>query len=149
MKNLSVIFSVIGIFAASSTLSAAPLKSTTVTYNVVRQCEYADGVTIRLLVSRECPTFEAIPPPKPTPIAPPLKAPIAPPLKVELQMPQTAAPISANAPNLVRVPTQSSAIESGDVILDKSMNRCTIIGFKKDTAEFRGCVTEQIKILSK
>lgn len=141
MKNLSVFFYVFGAFAASSTLSAAPLKSTTVMYNVVRQCEYADGVTIRILVSRECPTFEAIPPPKPTPIALPLK--------VELKTQQTAAPISSSAPNLIRAPSQSSAIETGDVILDKSMNRCTIIGFKKDTAEFRGCVTEQIKILSK
>ena len=141
MKNLSVFFSVFGIFTASSTLSAAPLKSTTVLHNIVRQCEYMNGVTIRLLASRECPTFEAIPTPKPTPIAPPLK--------VELHTQQTAVPIISSAPNLVRAPSQSSAIETGDVILDKSINRCTIIGFKKDAAEFRGCVTEQIKILSK
>jgi hypothetical protein len=141
MKNLSVFCSVFGIFIASSTLSAAPLKSTTVMHNVVRQCEYLNGVTIRILASRECPSFEAIPTPKPTPLAPPMK--------VEIQTQQTAAPISSNIPNLVRVPSQTSAIETGDVILDKSINRCTIIGFKKDTAEFRGCVTEQIKILSK
>lgn len=141
MKSFLVFFFVFGIFAASSTLNATPLKSTTVMHNVVRQCEYINGVTIRILASRECPTFEAIPTPKPTPIATPLR--------VELQTQQNAAPISSSAPNLVRVPSQSSAIESVDVILDKSINRCTIIGFKKDTAEFRGCVTEQIKILSK
>lgn len=141
MKNVSVFCSVFGIFAASSTLSAAPLKSTTVMHNVVRQCEYINGVTIRILASRECPIFEAIPTPKPTPTAPPMK--------VELQTQQTAAPISSSIPNVVRVPPQSSEMETGDVILDKSITRCTIIGFKKDTVEFRGCVTDQIKILSK
>ena len=37
----------------------------------------------------------------------------------------------------------------GDVILDTALNRCDRIGFKRDTIEFRGCVTEQIRLLSK
>jgi hypothetical protein len=36
-----------------------------------------------------------------------------------------------------------------DIILDTAINRCERIGFKRDTSEFRGCVTDQITLLSK
>jgi hypothetical protein len=44
---------------------------------------------------------------------------------------------------------QSGAAKSEDVVLERALSRCTNIGFKRDTDEFRSCVTEQIKILSK
>jgi hypothetical protein len=36
-----------------------------------------------------------------------------------------------------------------DAILDRAILRCNIIGFKRSTAEFRKCITDQIEILSK
>lgn len=44
---------------------------------------------------------------------------------------------------------QSRNAASDDVVLERALSRCTNIGFKRDTNEFRTCVTEQIKILSK
>lgn len=36
-----------------------------------------------------------------------------------------------------------------DIILDKAISRCKTIGYKRETAEYRSCVTEQIALLSK
>lgn len=36
-----------------------------------------------------------------------------------------------------------------DIILDKAISRCKTIGYKRETAEYRSCVTEQITLLSK
>lgn len=51
-----------------------------------------------------------------------------------------------------KAPAQvNSALSSatGDPILETAINRCDRIGFKRETGEFRGCVTEQINLLSK
>lgn len=43
----------------------------------------------------------------------------------------------------------SEAAKNEDVVLEKALSRCISIGFKRDTNEFRTCVTEQINLLSK
>jgi hypothetical protein len=40
-------------------------------------------------------------------------------------------------------------IDKDDLVLEKALSRCLNIGFKRDSNEFRTCVTEQIRILSK
>lgn len=110
--------------AQPTTLLAAPLKSTKVMKDLVRQCEYVDGVIMRVLAPRECPVFEAA---MPTPSAP--------------------APAVVNAQAVSA--SQPTAKASDDVIFEKAIGRCTNIGFKRETAEFRSCVTEQITLLSK
>lgn len=105
-------------------LLSAPLKSTKVMKDLIRQCEYADGVIMRVLAPRECPVLEAA---MPTPSAP------------------TPAVVNAQAVSA----SQPTAKASNDAILEKAIGRCTSIGFKRETAEFRSCVTEQIILLSK
>jgi hypothetical protein len=56
-------------------------------------------------------------------------------------------PPKSNAAPVQKTTAPTSA--TGDVILDTAINRCERIGFKRDTSEFRGCVTEQINLLSK
>lgn len=139
MKKL-LYFSAIGMFAASSALSAASLKTTKVIHGMVRQCEYVNGVTIRLLASRECPTFESISPSKPTSLPPPPN---------DEPNQQAFVPSSSSPPTFAQVPPKNSEIVTDDIILEKSINRCKVIGFTKDTSEYRSCVIDQIKILSK
>lgn len=55
-----------------------------------------------------------------------------------------AVPVAAPVQNVF-----AARPATGDVILDTAINRCDRIGFKRDTSEFRGCVTEQISLLSK
>lgn len=107
---------------------AAPLKSTKVMKNLVRECEYVDGVIIRVLASRECPVIEKS---GSTPVVPPVTA----------AQPAAAANSKPNQ--------AANATASDDIILDKAISRCTSIGFVRDSAEFRTCVTEQISLLSK
>lgn len=108
---------------------AAPLKSSKVMKDLVRQCEYVDGVIVRVLAPRECPVIETA---NAAPVVPsaPAVATSQPVAAVVQQKPQTA-----NA--------------SDDIILDKAIARCINIGFKRETAEFRNCVTEQLSLLSK
>lgn len=121
--------------AQPTTLQAAPLKSTKVMKDLVRQCEYVDGVIMRVLAPRECPVLEAA---TPTPSSPPPAATITSAQPVSIQ--QAAQTVNASQP---------TAKASDDIILEKAIGRCTNIGFKRDTAEFRSCVTEQITLLSK
>ena len=111
-----------------STAFAAPLKSSKVMKDLVRQCEYVDGVIVRVLASRECPVIETN---SPTPVAP-ATAPSQPVVAASQQAAQSA-----------------NAKASDDIILEKAISRCTNIGYKRETAEFRSCVTEQIALLSK
>ena len=117
---------------------AAPLKNTKAMKNFVRQCEYADGVILRVLVPRECPVLETAAP-VPAPVTPSVPA-VAMPQALGSGVPQAAQTISSS---------QSAATASNDIILDKAISRCTSIGYKRETAEFRSCVTEQIALLSK
>ncbi len=114
-------------------LLSAPLRSTKVMKDLVRQCEYADGVIMRVLAPRECPVLEAA---MPTPSAPTPAEANAQAVSVQ----QSAQAVSASQP---------TAKASDDAILEKAIGRCTSIGFKRKTAEFRSCVTEQIILLSK
>lgn len=86
----------------------------------------------------------APPPPMPTStIAAP--TPAAPPI-----VKQEPKPSAKTNPELVRsTDTPSGSAASDDVVLERALSRCTNIGFKRDTNEFRTCVTEQIKLLSK
>lgn len=66
--------------------------------------------------------------------------------------PQIISPPPPKSNAAVAVPVEKTTEPSsttGDVILDTAINRCERIGFKRDTSEFRGCVTEQINLLSK
>lgn len=114
---------------------AAPLKSTKVMKDLVRQCEYVDGVIMRVLAPRECPVLEAA---TPTPSSPSPATTIT-----------NAQAVSVQQPAQTTSASQPTANASGDIILEKAIGRCTNIGFKRDTAEFRSCVTEQITLLSK
>lgn len=60
-----------------------------------------------------------------------------------------AVPVAGVQPNAPVQNTTAAPSANGDVILDTAINRCERIGFKRDTSEFRGCVTEQISLLSK
>ncbi len=71
---------------------------------------------------------------------------------VPLAQPQNVSPPPPISNTEVTAPVQKTAgptSETGDVTLDTALNRCDRIGFKRDTSEFRGCVTEQIRLLSK
>lgn len=76
---------------------------------------------------------------------------------LELDIDFPAAFVSPNVPqaqppNVSPPPVQNTTAApsaTGDVILDTAINRCDRIGFKRDTSEFRGCVTEQITLLSR
>lgn len=128
----------IGVLAFSltqhSAVIAAPLKNTKIMKNFVRQCEYADGVILRVLVPRECPVLETA-----APVTPSVPA-AAMPQTLGSGVPQAAQTINSS---------QSAATASNDIILDKAISRCTSIGYKRETAEFRSCVSEQITLLSK
>lgn len=66
--------------------------------------------------------------------------------------PQNISPPPPKGNTAVAAPVQKTtapASATSDVILDTAINRCERIGFKRDTSEFRGCVTEQISLLSK
>lgn len=127
-----VALTVLSIGAVEHTATfAAPLKSDKVMKDLVRQCEYVDGLIVRVLASRECPVIEATTP-----------APAASSVPAVLTSPSVVA---ANPPADQSVNGQTS----DDIIFERAIGRCTTIGFKRDTAEFRSCVTEQIAILSK
>lgn len=115
---------------------ATPLKSTKVMKDFVRQCEYMDGVILRILMPRECPVLETSAPTPPAPTV--IKE--ASPQSVGVGDQKTEQPIKASLP---------AAKASDDIILERSISRCTSIGYKRETAEFRSCVTEQISLLSK
>ena len=71
---------------------------------------------------------------------------------VPLAQPQNVSPPPTESSTAVPAPVQKTTTPTsanGDVILDTAINRCERIGFKRDTSEFRGCVTEQISLLSK
>jgi hypothetical protein len=100
-------------------------------YKSIRECSYASGLVLRLPSARQCPT-----------------------LKIDASIPLVPNGIEAQAqqPQSVRADQMdqvTNAKTSGDVILEKAVSRCMNIGFKRDTAEFRSCVTEQIRLLSK
>ncbi len=122
--------------AQHSAISAAPLKNTKVMENFVRQCEYADGVILRMLFPRECPVLETA---APAPVTPSIPA-VAMPQALGSGVPQGAQTINSS---------QSAATASNDIILDKAISRCKTIGYKRETAEFRSCVSEQITLLSR
>lgn len=66
--------------------------------------------------------------------------------------PQNVSPPPPKSNTAVTAPVKNTTAPpsaTGDVILDTAINRCERIGFKRDTSEFRGCVTEQINLLSK
>ena len=69
---------------------------------------------------------------------------IAPAVKKELNQDAKTSPGTSTSVSRTGVTAQTD-----DVVLEKALSRCTNIGFKRDTNEFRSCVTEQIKILSK
>ncbi len=117
---------------------AAPLKNTKVIKNFVRQCEYADGVILRVLFPRECPVLETAAPVSAT-VTPSVPA-VAMPQALGSGVPKAAQTINSSL---------SAVTASNDIILDKAISRCTSIGYKRKTAEFRSCVTEQITLLSK
>lgn len=130
--------SVLAVSLAQPTATlAAPLKSSKVMKDLVRQCEYVDGVILRVLASRECPVLETTAP-TPTPAPSASTASVTQAAGAGIQ--QTAQTLNAS---------QGAVKTSEDVILDKAISRCTNIGFKRETAEFRSCVTEQITLLSK
>lgn len=65
---------------------------------------------------------------------------------------KSISPMSPKAQLDPKAPVQKTTVPAsatGDVILDTAINRCDRIGFKRETSEFRGCVTEQISLLSK
>jgi hypothetical protein len=141
MKNVLTLSSALFFCAIPSHLDAAPLKNSKVMQNIIRQCEYDDGVIIRLLASRECPSLDDMHSPKLLPSPPTIR--VAP----KIQLPVSS--ISPQETVLEKPLPSSTASATTDIILDKSIMRCTVIGFKKETADFRSCVTEQIKLLSK
>ncbi len=138
--NIVAKLSAISVFAFSltqySVVIAAPLKNTKVMKNFVRQCEYADGVILRVLVPRECPVLETA---ALVPVTPGVPA-VAMPQALGSGVPQAAQTINSS---------QSAVNATNDIILDKAISRCTSIGYKRETAEFRSCVSEQIALLSK
>lgn len=58
-------------------------------------------------------------------------------------------PSAGIQPNALIKNTVAQVSTTGDLVLDAAINRCDRIGFKRETSEFRGCVTEQISLLSK
>jgi hypothetical protein len=101
-------------------------------YKSIRECNYVGGgVILRLPSERECPTLKID---APTPIVPNAVA-------ANAEQPQT---VSRD-----QMTQGANAKTSDDIILDKAIYRCTNIGYKRETAEFRSCVTEQITLLSK
>lgn len=134
MRNLSKLSALslllVG-FIQPTASSAAPLKSSKVMKDLIRQCEYVDGVVLRVLLPRECPTLKTA---APTPAA------------------QNVPEVAVQQPVIVnggQSKQGANAATSDDIILEKAISRCTNIGFKRETPEFRSCVTEQITILSK
>jgi len=100
-------------------------------YKAIRECIYASGLVLRLPSTRQCPTLKID---ASTPIVPNA-------IGDKVQQPQTV--IADQTKQLTNVKT------SGDVILEQAVSRCMNIGFKRETSEFRSCVTEQIRLLSK
>ena len=70
---------------------------------------------------------------------------ISPPSAINLKTSPNAISNSNQAPSQLSENTD----QQKDIILDKAISRCKTIGYKRETAEYRSCVTEQIALLSK
>jgi len=141
---LSAIVLTFGLIPSTSALSA-PLKNSQTIKGLVTRCEYADGLTIRVLAPRKCPTITT-PEPAP-PVVSAIQSAAAPSVTAR-PVAQAQGSATKVADGIVAVP-QNGAKTNEDPILEKSINRCIGIGFKKDTVEFRNCVVEQITLISK